>query len=140
MPYKSQATPDLPSERVSEDPPFTHVGLDFAGPLNVVNEQANGSSKVYVCLLTCASTRAIHLELCKSLDVQDFSWPLDGLLVDEGSPQLSHQTTQKLSSLRAKKSEGSQDPTKCCVTLLIKESPETSSLKGLPRGEVSGSA
>ena len=69
MPYKSQATPDLPSERVSEDPPFTHVGLDFAGPLNVINEQANGSSKVYVCLFTCASTRAVHLELCKGLDI-----------------------------------------------------------------------
>ena len=25
--------PDLPSERVSDDPPFTHTGLDFAGPL-----------------------------------------------------------------------------------------------------------
>ena len=72
MPYKSQPTPDLPSERVSDDPPFTHVGLDFAGPLNIVNEHANGSSKVYVCLFTCASTRAIHLELCRSLDVQEF--------------------------------------------------------------------
>lgn len=71
-PYKSQATLDLPSERVSEDPPFTHVGLDFAGPLNIVNEHANASSKVYVCLFTCASTRAVHLELCKSLEVQDF--------------------------------------------------------------------
>ncbi|XP_044172645.1 uncharacterized protein LOC114972132 [Acropora millepora] len=72
MPYKSQPTPDLPSERVSEDPPFTHVGLDFAGPLNIVNEHANASSKVYVCLFTCASTRAIHLEICKRLDVHDF--------------------------------------------------------------------
>ncbi|PFX11629.1 hypothetical protein AWC38_SpisGene24559 [Stylophora pistillata] len=72
MPYKSQSTPDLPVERVSEDPPFTHVGLDIAGPLNVVNEHANGSSKVYLCLFTCASTRAIHLELCRSLDVQEF--------------------------------------------------------------------
>ena len=72
MPYKSQSTPDLPSERVSEDPPFKHVGLDFAGPLNIANEHANGSSKVYVCLFTCASTRAIHLELCRSLDVQEF--------------------------------------------------------------------
>ena len=72
MPYKSQPTPDLPSERVSEDQTFTHVGLDFAGPLNIVNEHANASSKVYVCLLTCASTRAIHLEICKRLDVHDF--------------------------------------------------------------------
>ena len=66
MPYKAQWTPDLPSERVSDDPPFTHVGLDFAGPLNIVNEHANESSKVYVCLFTCASTRAVHLELCKT--------------------------------------------------------------------------
>ena len=72
MPYKSQSTPDLPSERVSNDPPFTHVGLDFAGPPNVVNRHANGSSKDYVCLFTCASTRAIHLELGKGLDVQEF--------------------------------------------------------------------
>ena len=72
MPYRSQPTPALPSERVSEDPPFTHVGLDFAGPLNIVNEHADGSSKVYVCLFTCVSTRAVHLELCKGLVVQDF--------------------------------------------------------------------
>ena len=26
----------------------------------------------FTCLYTCASTRALHLELCKSLDVQDF--------------------------------------------------------------------
>ena len=69
-----------------------------------------------------------------------FCWPSDDLLVDEDSLRLLHQTTQKLSSLRAKISEGSQDPMKCCVTLLIKESPGTSSLKGLPGGEVSGSA
>ena len=32
-PFKSQPTPDLPVIRVSDDPPFTHVGFDFAGPL-----------------------------------------------------------------------------------------------------------
>ena len=53
MPYKSQSTPDLLSERVSEDPPFTHVGLDFVGPLNIVNGHANGSSKVYVFVYMC---------------------------------------------------------------------------------------
>ena len=33
--YPSVSPPDLPSDRVSDDPPFTHVGLDFAGPLYV---------------------------------------------------------------------------------------------------------
>lgn len=73
-PYKSQPFPDLPSERVSEDPPFTHVGLDFAGPLfiNEGNSDQGDSKKVYICLFTCASTRAVHLELCRSLNVQEF--------------------------------------------------------------------
>ena len=67
-------TPDLPCERVSEDPPFTHVRLDFVGPLNVDsgNPDENKSTKVYICLFTCASTRAVHLELRKSLNVQYF--------------------------------------------------------------------
>ena len=29
-PYKSSISPDLPDERVNDDPPFTHTGLDFA--------------------------------------------------------------------------------------------------------------
>jgi len=72
MPYRSQPIPDLPSETVSEDPPFAHMGLDFAGQLNIVNQHADGSNKVYMCLFTCASTRAVHLEQCKGLVVQDF--------------------------------------------------------------------
>ncbi|XP_068712888.1 uncharacterized protein [Montipora foliosa] len=73
--YKSNPTVDLPSERVSEDPPFTHVGLDFAGPLFVTDgnsKGANESSKVYVCLFTCASTRAVHLEMTRGLGIQAF--------------------------------------------------------------------
>ena len=34
-PCKSSRFADLPSTRVSDDPPFTHIGLDFAGPLYV---------------------------------------------------------------------------------------------------------
>ena len=70
-PYKSQAPTDLPTERVSEDPPFTHVGLDFAGPLLIANGNSN-ESKVYICFFTCAARRAVHLELCCSLNAQDF--------------------------------------------------------------------
>ena len=46
--------------RVSEDLLFTHTGVDFAGPLFI-----QGNS-------TCASTRAIHLELTQSLSVESF--------------------------------------------------------------------
>ena len=33
--YASVNQHDLPAVRVSEDPPFAHTGLDFAGPLYV---------------------------------------------------------------------------------------------------------
>ena len=74
-PFKSQPTPDLPAIRVSDDPPFTHTGLDFAGPLFIKpkpNDSNCPSTKVYVLLLTCASTRAVHLELTQGVGVQDF--------------------------------------------------------------------
>ena len=35
LPYSSPCSPDLPACRVSDDPPFAHTGLDFAGPLYV---------------------------------------------------------------------------------------------------------
>jgi hypothetical protein len=75
-PYASGKPPDLPSSRVSNDPPFTNVGLDFAGPLYIRDKPANdsdeGSNKVYILLLTCVSTRAVHLELTPSLTVSSF--------------------------------------------------------------------
>ena len=75
-PFSSLPPTDLPSNRVSEDPPFTHIGLDFAGPLYVETKNSEGetreSQKVYVCLFTCASTRAVHLELTRSLSVESF--------------------------------------------------------------------
>jgi len=44
-----------PRLRVSEDPPFSHTGIDFAGPLYLQN---NGTdlSKSYICLFTFAQS------------------------------------------------------------------------------------
>ena len=73
--YPSIPAPDLPSERVSDDPPFTHTGLNFAGPLFAYESKGSEMrvmEKVYICLFTCASTRGIHLELTKGLDVDSF--------------------------------------------------------------------
>ena len=33
LPYGTHQPGDLPKTRVSDDPPFSHVGLDFAGPI-----------------------------------------------------------------------------------------------------------
>ena len=69
--YGLPSLPDLPPFRVADDPPFTNVGLDFAGPL-FARETSEPSTKVYILLFTCAATRGVHLELTPSLTVDSF--------------------------------------------------------------------
>ena len=72
-PYSSSMMPDLPPERVSEGPPFAHTGVDFAGPLYVKSPiESDDKAKTYICLFTCATTRAVHLELTEALSAQSF--------------------------------------------------------------------
>ncbi|KAG1682986.1 hypothetical protein GQR58_010380 [Nymphon striatum] len=59
----------LPRLRVKEAPPFTIVGLDYAGPLYCCDQHGK---KFYILLFTCAVVRAVHLELCESLKLSDF--------------------------------------------------------------------
>ena len=60
--------PPLPSTRVSDDPPFSNTGIDFADLLYISDNRL----KVYLCLFTCASMWAVHLELVHSLSVPAF--------------------------------------------------------------------
>ena len=89
-PYPSVNSPDLPAIRVLEDPPFTHTGLDFAGPLyvryGVDSAISEGDTKSYICLFTCASTRAIHLELTLKLDVNSFLLAFQRFVARRGLP------------------------------------------------------
>ena len=75
-----------PSARVSDDPPFSHVGLDFAGPMFAKDKSAQSESKVYICLFTCASIRGLHLELTQGLDVDNFLLALHRFSVRQGLP------------------------------------------------------
>lgn len=55
---------------MSDVTPFTITGVDFTGALYV---QHNGKEeKVYVCLFTCATTRAVHLEVVTDLSTDTF--------------------------------------------------------------------
>jgi hypothetical protein len=66
MPFQAQPLPDLPASRLSEQPPFTNVGLDFAGPMfigsEIENPSSSNSTKTYI--LYCLHVQ--QLELCIS--------------------------------------------------------------------------
>ena len=55
--------PPWAKERVGKAKPFTYVGLDYLGPIQV--KEGNGVVKIWVCLFSCLAVRAIHLELVR---------------------------------------------------------------------------
>ncbi|XP_065064703.1 uncharacterized protein LOC135690935 [Rhopilema esculentum] len=89
LPYSTVFCPDLPRMRVDDQPPFANTGLDFAGPLTVASKGNNdGEEKFYVCLFTCMSTRAVHLELVESLNVESFLRAFRRFAARRGLPSL----------------------------------------------------
>ena len=47
--------------KVKELPAFKHTGLDYFGPLHI--KQNKERKKTWLCIFTCITVRAIHLEL-----------------------------------------------------------------------------
>ena len=55
-----QVMANLPLARLeAEEPPFTHSGIDYFGPIMV--KHGRSELKKYGCILTCMIVRAIHL-------------------------------------------------------------------------------
>lgn len=60
--------------RVRDDPAFSSIGVDFAGPFYIygLSARQNETSKVYLALYTCASSRAVHLDITPDLSADAF--------------------------------------------------------------------
>jgi transposase InsO family protein len=62
-----------------------NTGIDFTGPLFV--KEHGEAIKSYVCLFTCASTRAVHLELLKDLSLNMFLTAFRRFVSRRGMPR-----------------------------------------------------
>ena len=81
-----QLTVDLPKERlIPYQPPFTYTGVDFFGPFYVKHGQ--GSEKIYGCLFTCLTSRALHIEDMSSLETDAFIQALPRFISNRGHPK-----------------------------------------------------
>ena len=69
-PYSAPDPPPLVKCRVNMANPFEVTGVDFTGALYV--RSSEGECKAYICLFTCAVSRAIHLEIVVDLTVACF--------------------------------------------------------------------
>ncbi|XP_055846939.1 uncharacterized protein LOC129912630 [Episyrphus balteatus] len=83
----NQLMADLPAARVQISRPFTHCGVDFAGPYRIRAYTGRGvpvSSNAYLCLFIDFPTKAVHLELVSDLSSKAFLAALDRLVARRG--------------------------------------------------------
>ena len=76
--------PPWPHERVSESHPIQFVGLHYLGSVYV--KANNGLDKIWICLFTCLSVRAIHLEWVMDLTATQFLNCLRRIVSRRGNP------------------------------------------------------
>ena len=63
--YRYPNPPSLPKSRLNNDRAFNVIGIDYAGPLFVKNIYGESKEmfKTWIALVTCASSRALYLDL-----------------------------------------------------------------------------
>ena len=76
----------LPKERTEQSFPFEATGLDILGPISV--KHTGKVMKVWVCLFTCFSTRAVHLEWLMDMTTEEFIRCLRRFTSRRGHPSL----------------------------------------------------
>ena len=93
-PFAMPNMPNLPRERVAKSHPFEYTGIDYFGPLYVkdykqVDDQPAEQivKKVWVCLFTCFTVRAIHLELVEDMSCEEFLLGLRRFIARRGTPR-----------------------------------------------------
>ena len=99
-------SPALPEFRVRTDHCFQSTGLDYAGPVLVKSIYGSGTlmNKAYICLFTCATSRAVHLELVPNLEAEAFLRGLQRFVNRRGKPSLiidDNATTFKANVVKA---------------------------------------
>ena len=81
----------LPPEHLSYlQPAFLFTSVDYFGPVIVKRgyrtRSLSGHNKRYVCVFTCLTFRAIHLELCEDVSTDSFIMALHRFISRHGYP------------------------------------------------------
>ena len=86
---RTQYMADLPSPRVNASPPFTHCGMDYAGPFNIKMGYVRKPTilEAHVCVFVCLSTKAVHLEVVSDASTPAFLAALQRFIARRGCPQ-----------------------------------------------------
>ena len=81
-PFRLPAMAPWPRERVTKATPFTYTGHDYLGPM-YIKEKAETS----ICLFTCLTVCAIHLEIIQDMSAYNFLLALHHFIARRGMPK-----------------------------------------------------
>ena len=85
--YSKPDEGNLPSFRIDHSTPFSYTGVDYFGPLYVkCSSKLPSCEKVWVLLFTCATSRAVHLELVSDMTSEEFILAFKRFISRKGTP------------------------------------------------------
>ena len=89
-PYGMPPTSQLLGFRLTDEFAFTNIGIDFAGPVYVkdIYRKSDNMNNAYIVLYTCASSRAVHLDLVPRLTTEAFVRSFKRFIARRGIPSL----------------------------------------------------
>ena len=85
--YQVPPPGNLPTTRTQGAVPFEVIGVDFAGPIKYVTKSKK-EAKSYLVLYACSLSRAVHLDIVRSLDTKEFIMSLKKFIARRGRPKL----------------------------------------------------
>ncbi|XP_078364031.1 uncharacterized protein LOC144648298 [Oculina patagonica] len=86
-PYGVPSTSALLEYRTEGSRPFEVTGVDFAGPFSYkVGKKEQG--KCYLIIFTCASSRAVHLEVTRTQTADEFKQKLNAFISRRTRPRI----------------------------------------------------
>ncbi|XP_026831391.1 uncharacterized protein LOC113563660 [Ooceraea biroi] len=79
---------NLPENRVTVSRPFSHTGVDYAGPMFLKESKRRNAKliKSYVALFVCFATKAVHIEVVSDLTSQAFLGAFKRFISRRGKP------------------------------------------------------
>ncbi|KMQ84485.1 hypothetical protein RF55_17667 [Lasius niger] len=83
---------NLPWARVTPSRPFQHTGVDYAGPILLRTTKGRGhkSSKAFIAVFVCMSTKAVHLDVASDYTADAFLAALRRFIACRGLCEVIH--------------------------------------------------
>ena len=101
IPFPNPQPGKLPKDRTEGDLPFQVIGVDYAGPIRY-RKQGKKESKAYIIVYACSLTRALYLELTKTLSTEEFLTTFKKFIARKGRPKKVYSDNAKTFAAGAK--------------------------------------